>query len=224
MIEFPCAQCGRVFKVREELAGKRGKCPQCGTVRRIPVPVVVPADDGDGAIGPGPSPLSDSGIDLSSDPGLVPVDDDDATGDALSATDDVPQAPIPPDVLSDLATPPDASPCQFDRAGIEQAGMAAIQAAEPIRVAQVSYNLPPEPAYYGMLEGFGKLCFVLSVMAGLIGFMVMLAGINPGAESSAGYVGLGIILSAVPLCLTAAVNLLGVDVARNIRAIRYHQH
>jgi hypothetical protein len=35
MIELTC-QCGKVFRVKDELAGKRGKCPICGAVMQIP--------------------------------------------------------------------------------------------------------------------------------------------------------------------------------------------
>ena len=36
MIEFKCSRCGKQLKVKDEAAGKRGKCPQCGTVLQVP--------------------------------------------------------------------------------------------------------------------------------------------------------------------------------------------
>src|SRR5262245_6678944 len=36
-ITFSC-QCGRTLKARDELAGKRATCPQCGNVLTIPEP------------------------------------------------------------------------------------------------------------------------------------------------------------------------------------------
>lgn len=36
MIEFSCSQCGKRLKVQDEAAGKRGKCPQCGTGLTVP--------------------------------------------------------------------------------------------------------------------------------------------------------------------------------------------
>ena len=36
MIEFSCSQCGKQLKVQDEAAGKRGKCPQCGTALTVP--------------------------------------------------------------------------------------------------------------------------------------------------------------------------------------------
>lgn len=42
MIELTC-QCGKAFKVKDELAGKRGRCPVCGTVMQVPdAPVFIP--------------------------------------------------------------------------------------------------------------------------------------------------------------------------------------
>jgi hypothetical protein len=36
MIEFSCTQCGKQLKVKDEAAGKKGKCPQCGTLLHVP--------------------------------------------------------------------------------------------------------------------------------------------------------------------------------------------
>ncbi|MHC4083760.1 MAG: TFIIB-type zinc ribbon-containing protein [Planctomycetota bacterium] len=36
MIEFKCSHCGRSIRVRDDYAGKRGKCPSCGQVIQIP--------------------------------------------------------------------------------------------------------------------------------------------------------------------------------------------
>ena len=35
-IEFDCPQCGKKLRVRDELAGKKGKCPGCGNVVVVP--------------------------------------------------------------------------------------------------------------------------------------------------------------------------------------------
>lgn len=42
-IRFSCA-CGKAFHLKDELAGKKGKCPQCGEVLNIPHPPA-PADE-----------------------------------------------------------------------------------------------------------------------------------------------------------------------------------
>jgi len=50
MISFACGQCNKQLKVKDELAGKTGKCPGCGQ------PVVVPALAAAASISPVPSP------------------------------------------------------------------------------------------------------------------------------------------------------------------------
>lgn len=35
-IEFECRECGRVLRVKEKDAGRRTKCPKCGTRIRVP--------------------------------------------------------------------------------------------------------------------------------------------------------------------------------------------
>jgi phage FluMu protein Com len=36
MIDFECNQCGKRLKVKDEAAGKKGKCPQCGVLLEVP--------------------------------------------------------------------------------------------------------------------------------------------------------------------------------------------
>lgn len=36
MIEFECSECGKQLHVKDDAAGKKGKCPQCGTMLRVP--------------------------------------------------------------------------------------------------------------------------------------------------------------------------------------------
>lgn len=45
MIEFACLECGKQFKVKDEVAGKKGKCPDCGTMLRVPDAEQAPARD-----------------------------------------------------------------------------------------------------------------------------------------------------------------------------------
>jgi RNA polymerase sigma-70 factor (ECF subfamily) len=51
MIAFACPSCGKKLGVKEELAGKRARCPQCGHAVRIPAaaPQAGPAGNGAGA-------------------------------------------------------------------------------------------------------------------------------------------------------------------------------
>jgi hypothetical protein len=46
MIQFSC-DCGRKLKVKDDLAGRKIKCPECAEVLRVPAADVPEADDGD---------------------------------------------------------------------------------------------------------------------------------------------------------------------------------
>jgi MoxR-like ATPase len=63
-LDFPCRSCGRQLRVRADLAGRRAKCPQCGTIQEIP--------------GPAPGPASLASLDgqplAPSTPGFSPLD------------------------------------------------------------------------------------------------------------------------------------------------------
>lgn len=39
-ISFNCASCDKKLKVKEELAGKRVRCPECGAVQEVPEPML----------------------------------------------------------------------------------------------------------------------------------------------------------------------------------------
>ena len=43
-IKFPCPHCKKPLKVKEELGGKKAKCPACQQILTIPRPVAAPAD------------------------------------------------------------------------------------------------------------------------------------------------------------------------------------
>ena len=40
MISFSCSQCGKSLRVKDELAGKKGKCPQCDQALQVPLATV----------------------------------------------------------------------------------------------------------------------------------------------------------------------------------------
>ena len=42
VIEFSCPHCGRELKLKDEAAGKRGRCPGCRNVITVPQPSVPP--------------------------------------------------------------------------------------------------------------------------------------------------------------------------------------
>ena len=57
-IEFRCGQCGKLLRTGDETAGKRAKCPSCGTVQ--PVPAAGTAVGGGFASGPArPGPFGE---------------------------------------------------------------------------------------------------------------------------------------------------------------------
>jgi predicted RNA-binding Zn-ribbon protein involved in translation (DUF1610 family) len=37
VVSFACPGCGNTIKARAALAGKKGKCPQCGKAIQVPV-------------------------------------------------------------------------------------------------------------------------------------------------------------------------------------------
>lgn len=45
MIEFSCESCQKQYRVKDELAGKKAKCKQCGHVFQVPVPAAQPEAD-----------------------------------------------------------------------------------------------------------------------------------------------------------------------------------
>ncbi len=52
-IEFRCTECNRLLRTQDETAGKKAKCPECGTVVTIPMPGTG-AEPGGAPIGPAP--------------------------------------------------------------------------------------------------------------------------------------------------------------------------
>src|SRR5262245_61440961 len=43
-IKFNCTHCSHGLTVKDELAGKKGRCPRCKNVITVPAPVSAPAD------------------------------------------------------------------------------------------------------------------------------------------------------------------------------------
>jgi len=44
-MKFNCPHCQKVLNVKDELAGKRGKCPACGQAITVPEPEIRVLDD-----------------------------------------------------------------------------------------------------------------------------------------------------------------------------------
>src|SRR5438128_860889 len=45
-IKFPCPHCKKALKVKDELAGRKAKCPSCQQILTIPKAVATAADPG----------------------------------------------------------------------------------------------------------------------------------------------------------------------------------
>src|SRR5262245_50155540 len=88
MISFPCPGCGKTLRVKEEFAGKRRKCPQCGQSVAIPLATSVPAQ-------PVGAAKSEAGVVLSALPSEV------ATIPPPSAA--IPRAPSDSETISPQA-------------------------------------------------------------------------------------------------------------------------
>lgn len=66
-IAVECAQCGKQLKVKDELAGRKGKCPQCQGVIHIPAAPGTPVAVGAAAAGVGKSAAAVANYDSSSE-------------------------------------------------------------------------------------------------------------------------------------------------------------
>ena len=92
MIQVSCSGCGTKLKVKDELAGRSGKCPKCGGRIKIPVPLAVPD-------------LSGFGGDIIDPDFVAEAPAYDPSSEVLHAAKDVPTSddfePIPFDSLDD---------------------------------------------------------------------------------------------------------------------------
>ena len=106
MIVFPCLACGKKLNVKDELAGKRGKCPGCG--KPITVPVVTEdlaaASAEPGKISPAPSSHGGGGVsdERTLPPRQPPVPPATAEPPSLSrgSAGPAPPAPVPAEFLT----------------------------------------------------------------------------------------------------------------------------
>ena len=80
-IKFLCAHCKKVLSVKDQLAGKRGKCPHCGTVVLVPVPS---------------KPAAPAAPRLAESPSAPPPPHADLDALAAAALADEPKADAPP--------------------------------------------------------------------------------------------------------------------------------
>jgi hypothetical protein len=117
----------------------------------------------------------------------------------------------------------------IDKDTIAHACIAAVKSCEPVSVRHVAYRVPPEPWYYKLIAFVGRVTCILGILSALAGLLMAIAAAHAlsgtgQVSDGAGYSIAALMASSIPMFVAAAVQLLGVDVARNIRAIRYHQH
>ena len=78
MIEFECNQCSKRLKVKDEAAGKKGKCPQCGVLLEVPQavaePVAVASAEKPAAAAKEPPVVSGRSLDRRTPPGPAAED------------------------------------------------------------------------------------------------------------------------------------------------------
>ncbi len=232
--EFQC-QCGRKFRVRDDYAGKKARCPECAAVVRVPdleppATVAVPP--------PAPAPAPAAIPTVAPVPIPPPLgrkaESEAAEGPALDLAAlnlrIEPESEPPP--RGAAAVVPEAAPIEAEPAGSSGRGRdrrAARAATAPVPAT----GLRTEPWFYQVLHlaalivvGLAALQFTVVlglVLGGLAGrgplAPLPLPDGSPRASELwgliSGLVSSGVVL-AVALLLTAPVFLL-VDVARNIR-------
>ncbi|MCG8584301.1 MAG: hypothetical protein MI757_06275 [Pirellulales bacterium] len=108
MIQVECSECGAKLKVKDELAGRSGKCPKCGA--RVQIPAAAPAEiavpDLSGFVGDIVDP--DGELEAAAAVSEEPAAEDayDPSGEVIHAAEETPPAddsdePIPFDSLFD---------------------------------------------------------------------------------------------------------------------------
>ena len=98
MIDFACPECRRKIKIKADLAGRKGKCPQCGKALTIPAPSAALAEAA--TLTPRPAPAEDATLPPKQSAAEGPRD----THSDADATDGV--RSVPSSELTDFLAPP----------------------------------------------------------------------------------------------------------------------
>ena len=198
-IEVSC-RCGREISVPEKYAGRRGKCPACQSVLLIPILDEPAIPKTDAGTYGDPGPYSGRG---SASPAFF----DSQISEALSIEDEDEEVVTPID-----DEPPSSSPLPIDVTPSMYRGAA-----------------PPEPWFYGWLDGFAKVVWILSkvillsvlILATVVGVLGSVMAGNPSALVSAIAFIVAVAASMLSSFVLSALVMLAVDAARNIRAARH---
>jgi hypothetical protein len=103
-----------------------------------------------------------------------------------------------------------------------QGRTSAIKDCEPVKVNQIGFKPPKEPWFYGYIEFVGWLNQLLSILLLVLGVLTLVLGAaGPFTTAESGF---SLLASSAGLYFVSAIQLIGVDVARNVRAARYHLH
>ena len=162
-IEFRCTQCNRLLRTKEEAAGKKAKCPECGTILDVPsssapqeVTGAPPAETG--AFPPGPGPASPFGA------GTPPP------ADAAS--------PFGPDVPLSTGAPGPENPYESPR-GVGAAGPEAAYSAYPDVQAYASDRVSGPAIALIVTGALGLALQLLGMVANLVQLAIPAAAPNP---------------------------------------------
>ena len=90
-IRYECGECGSILKIKDELAGKPGKCPKCKT--RFTVPDPTATDSGEVSLSDDSPAAAREVDDAEESPRSAPVSDAEFDPAAFLMQDDSPPPP-----------------------------------------------------------------------------------------------------------------------------------
>jgi hypothetical protein len=196
-----CPNCGNSGKLPPNVGPgpRKIRCPKCGVRFDATAPEAEPERLSDIANEAEPERLSDIATELGIDSEEV-IEEEEAT-----------EIPGGGGTLSTKVSDQDATSVR----------------TEPTIGIDPVMHLLPDPWFYGFLEGWGVFYNILAglIFLGLLtGFVVVLAQSSKESDVTASIwlIGLGLGISALIAITCAAVLFLIVDVARNVRTMRFH--
>ena len=201
MIKFSCPSCMVSIKAPDDAAGKTGRCRNCRAAILVPGPT-----DFDDVVS-GPTDFDDiliaAGAHIPDDHG----DDDDAA--SVFAT-------VGPLVFDDEQDDSDSpmSPRPW-RSGRQPSARSSDTESPVTGPPSSPMNIPPEPWYYGFLAFGAQAVLTIGIVSAAMRLYFVVVG-----EESAGVEPVALVIVCMAMA-SAAPTLLLVDLARNIRILRY---